>query len=96
MIPLRWTAVGLVLVLGSAAAQADGPAHRNVQLDTTCLQMGSPDPLAPEQLQTVRRLAADEPQVARTVVVGAAGRLQWNLPMRSNDVVLVTLEPTAK
>ena len=88
--------MGLVLALGCAAAQAGGPAHRDVQLDTTCLEMGSPDPLAPEQLQTMQRLTADEPEVARTVVVGAAGRPQWELPMRSNDVVLVTLEPTAK
>jgi hypothetical protein len=28
--------------------------------------------------------------------VGANGKLEWKLPMRSNDIVLLTLEPAAK
>jgi hypothetical protein len=30
------------------------------------------------------------------VRIGANGKLQWTLPMRSNDIVLVTLEPAGK
>jgi hypothetical protein len=30
------------------------------------------------------------------VQVHADGKLEWKLPMRSNDIVLVTLEPATK
>jgi xylan 1,4-beta-xylosidase len=62
---------------------------------TAYLQMGSPKDLSPEQLRQLQALTADQPELDRTVRVGADGRLQWKLPMRSNDVVLVTLEPAA-
>ena len=63
---------------------------------TAYLEMGSPKDLTPEQLQTLQQLTADKPEVDRTVRVGADGRIRWKLPMRSNDIVLVTLEPVAK
>jgi xylan 1,4-beta-xylosidase len=34
--------------------------------------------------------------VDRIVRVDPDGKLHWKLPMRSNDIVLVTLEPAAK
>ncbi|HJV59794.1 MAG TPA: beta-xylosidase [Albitalea sp.] len=63
---------------------------------TAYLEMGSPKDLAPAQLQTLQQLTADRPEVDRSVRVGADGRVRCKLPMRSNDVVLVTLEPAAK
>lgn len=59
---------------------------------TAYLEMGSPAELNAQQLRQLQDLTVDKPEVDRTVRVGADGRLRWKLPMRSNDVVLVTLE----
>jgi xylan 1,4-beta-xylosidase len=63
---------------------------------TAYLEMGSPKELSAQQLHKLQELTADKPEVDRTVRVGSDGRLQWKLPMRSNDIVLATLEPAAK
>jgi len=63
---------------------------------TAYLEMGSPKELSAQQLRELQELTADKPEVDRTVRVGPDGRLQWRLPMRSNDIVLATLEPAAK
>jgi xylan 1,4-beta-xylosidase len=63
---------------------------------TAYLDMGAPQALNPQQLQTLQALTADKPEVERVVRVGANGTLAWKLPMRSHDVVLLTLEPVAK
>ena len=63
---------------------------------TAYLEMGSPKELNAEQLRQLQELTADKLEVDRVVRVGANGSLQWKLPMRSNDVVLVTLEPASK
>jgi xylan 1,4-beta-xylosidase len=57
------------------------------------LEMGSPQSLSSSQLQELQRLTRDDPESSRIVHVGSDGRFQLTLPMRSNDVVLATIEP---
>jgi xylan 1,4-beta-xylosidase len=61
---------------------------------TAYLEMGAPKELSAAQLQTLQGLTTDRPEAEKVVKVGANGRLDWSLPMRSNDIVLVTLERT--
>jgi len=63
---------------------------------TAYLEMGSPKELSAEQLQKLHDLTTDKPEVAEVVRVGRDGKLTWKLPMRSYDVVLVTVEPFKK
>jgi xylan 1,4-beta-xylosidase len=57
------------------------------------LEMGSPKALSPAQLAELQRLTVDAPEIDRTVRVAKDGRYDVRLPMRTNDVVLVTVEP---
>jgi xylan 1,4-beta-xylosidase len=63
---------------------------------TAYLEMGSPKSLDDQQLQQLHKLTADKPETERVVRVGPTGKLTWKLPMRSNDIALVTLEPIDK
>ena len=57
------------------------------------IDMGMPDSLSPAQLGKLQALTRDLPERDSIVRVGADGRLAVRLAMRSNDVVLVTLDP---
>lgn len=59
---------------------------------TRYLEMGSPAILSPAQLAELQGLTADRPEVTRDVRVGADGRYTTAVPMRTNDVVLATVE----
>ncbi|MES1975809.1 MAG: beta-xylosidase [Pseudomonadota bacterium] len=59
---------------------------------TAYLELGAPRDLAPAQVASLQRLTADSPEIDRRVSPDALGRLRYALPMRGNDVVLVTLE----
>lgn len=63
---------------------------------TAYLKMGSPKALDAAQLARLQGLTADRPERERTLQVGRDGRLAVSLPMRSHDVVLLTLEPVAR
>lgn len=63
---------------------------------TAYIEMGMPDKLAPEQLEKLTALTKDAPEVEREVSIGKSGSYALTVPMRSNDVVLVTLEPVEK
>ena len=63
---------------------------------TAYIEMGMPDKLAPEQLEKLTALTRDVPEVEREVSIGKSGSYSLTVPMRSNDVVLVTLEPVEK
>ena len=65
--------------------------HRN-DAYTRYLEMGSPRSLTPQQLGDLQSLTRDVPEVDRTVHVPRDGRFRIVLPMRSNDIVLTTLE----
>lgn len=60
---------------------------------TAYLEMGSPKQLDGAQLAKLQSLTQDKPVVKRTVTVGGNGALNFTVPMRSNDVTLLTLEP---
>ena len=57
------------------------------------LEMGSPASLSPAQLTELQGLTGDVPERDRIVRVGRNGRLAERIRMRSNDVVLLLLEP---
>jgi xylan 1,4-beta-xylosidase len=54
--------------------------------------MGSPDKLTAAQLAKLQSLTRDLPEKNQLVRVGANGSYSVTIPMRSNDVVLVTLD----
>jgi xylan 1,4-beta-xylosidase len=81
---------------GSYQMQVRRTGYKANDAYTAYLEMGSPKELSADQLQKLQDLTTDKPEVDRKVRVGSNGKLQWNLPMRSNDIVLVTLEPAAK
>lgn len=59
------------------------------------IDMGMPKALAPRQLTQLQQATRDTPEQDRRVRVGADGVVAIAVPMRSNDVVLLTLEPAA-
>jgi xylan 1,4-beta-xylosidase len=81
---------------GSYRVQVRRTGHKTNDAYTAYIEMGAPKDLNPEQLAKLHTLTQDKPEADRVVKVGKDGKLQWKLPMRSNDVVLVTLEPAKK
>ncbi|MGH8025692.1 MAG: GH39 family glycosyl hydrolase, partial [Pseudoxanthomonas sp.] len=57
------------------------------------IDMGLPKALDPGQLEQLQQATADAPEQNKTVRVGASGTVNVTIPMRSNDVALLTLEP---
>jgi xylan 1,4-beta-xylosidase len=57
------------------------------------LDMGAPASLNPQQLRELQSLTRDLPEVDRPVTVGPDGRFSVEIPMRTNDIALVTLQP---
>ena len=60
------------------------------------IDMGAPTSLTPPQLESLRRITRDLPESDRVVRVGSGGFYNFSLPMRSNDVLLVTLQRIEK
>ena len=60
------------------------------------IDMGLPRDLDSGQLEALQSATADEAEQDRTVRVGGEGVLRLDLAMRSNDVVLLTLEPVQR
>jgi xylan 1,4-beta-xylosidase len=63
---------------------------------TAYLEMGSPKQLDAAQLARLQSLTQDLPEVKRTVNVGKNGLLNFTVPMRSNDITLLTLAPVKR
>lgn len=59
---------------------------------TAYLELGSPKSLSPEQIKHLNFLTADEPEIA-ILSIGKSGMGEYSIPMRANDIVLVTIEP---
>ena len=59
------------------------------------LEMGSPKELSPAQLTELKGLTRDLPETAKNVRIGSDGRFSMTIPMRTNDVVLMQIEPAA-
>jgi xylan 1,4-beta-xylosidase len=60
------------------------------------MDMGAPKDLTPAQLDQLHELTRDLPESDRVVQFGNTGSYTFSLPMRSNDIVLVTLEKIKK
>ncbi|HEY9027070.1 MAG TPA: beta-xylosidase [Burkholderiaceae bacterium] len=63
---------------------------------TAFLEMGAPQQLDAAQLARLQSLTQDVPEVKRTVNVGGKGVLTFTVPMRSNDITLLTLVPVKR
>jgi xylan 1,4-beta-xylosidase len=59
---------------------------------TAYQEMGAPKSLTPAQVEQLQALTQDAPQSDSVVSIGKNGALDFSVPMRSNDVVLVTLQ----
>jgi xylan 1,4-beta-xylosidase len=57
------------------------------------IEMGLPKDLSAEQLARLHAVTRDLPEIERDIKIGKNGKYEINLPMNSNDVVLVTLGP---
>ena len=62
---------------------------------TAYIEMGAPKTLTPVQVEQLAALTRDAPESDRVITIGKDGAFDITVPMRSNDVVLVTLEPAA-
>jgi xylan 1,4-beta-xylosidase len=62
---------------------------------TRYLEMGSPTTLSSAQLAELQQLTRDLPETTKTIRVGRDGRFSTTVPMRTNDVVLLLLDPAA-
>lgn len=60
------------------------------------IDLGLPDRLDAAQLARLQALTGDRPERQQVVRVGRGGTIDVPLDMRTNDVVLVTLEPATK
>lgn len=60
------------------------------------IDMGMPKQLAADQLTQLQQATRDAPEQDRRVRVCADGAVAVTVPMRSNDVVLLTLEPATR
>jgi xylan 1,4-beta-xylosidase len=78
---------------GSYRVQVRRTGHKTNDAYTAYLEMGAPKDLDNAQLVKLHALTQDKPEANRVVKIGKDGKLQWKLPMRSNDITLVTLEP---
>ncbi len=63
---------------------------------TAYIEMGAPKTLTAQQQAELEALTKDTPETDRMVTVGKNGVFDVTVPMRSNDVVLVTLEQAGK
>lgn len=80
------------LAPGSYRLKARRTGFKANDAHTAYLEMGSPASLDAKQLARLQALTTDAPEIDRRVRVERDGRLSLDLPMRSNDVVLVTAE----
>jgi xylan 1,4-beta-xylosidase len=67
--------------------------YRHNDPQSAFIDMGSPATLSAPQLAQLQALTTDRPEEDRAVRVGSDGALFLPVPLRTNDVVLVTLTP---
>jgi xylan 1,4-beta-xylosidase len=84
------------LAPGAYRVQVRRTGYRRNDPLSLYIDMGMPETFDAGQLARMRQATADAPEQDRAVRVGAAGTLSLDLPMRSNDVALVTLDPVAR
>ena len=76
---------------GSYRLRAYRTGYRHNDAYSAYIDMGLPKTLDAAQRRKLQQLTRDQPIVDRVVTVGAGGQFHLDLPMRSNDVVLVKL-----
>ncbi|KRB92447.1 beta-xylosidase [Duganella sp. Root198D2] len=81
---------------GKYRVQVHRTGFRANDAHTAYIEMGMPEKLTPEQLDKLTALTSDAPETVREVSIGKSGSFSLTVPMRSNDVVLLTLEPVGK
>lgn len=69
--------------------------YRHNDAYSAYIDMKLPKALAPDQVTKLNAMTEDRAERDETVQVGASGRLSLNVPLQSNDIVLVKLEPKA-
>lgn len=79
------------LAPGSYRLRAYRTGYRHNDAYSAYIDMGLPKTLDAAQRRKLQQLTRDQPIVDRVVTVGAGGQFHLDLPMRSNDVVLVKL-----
>jgi xylan 1,4-beta-xylosidase len=70
--------------------------HKANDAYTAYLEMGAPKQLDPAQLARLQSLTRDLPEVKRSVQVGQDGLFSFTVPLRSNDITLLTLAPLTR
>lgn len=60
------------------------------------MEMGSPKELTSAQIQHLNDITRDQPENVQSIHAGGNGTWEVNIPMRSNDIVLVTLQASSK
>jgi xylan 1,4-beta-xylosidase len=81
---------------GSYRLEVHRTGFRANDADSAYIDMGAPRELTAAQLDQLNSLTRDLPEINRVVKVGQKGSYTFSLPMRSNDVVLVTVEKVRK
>ena len=81
---------------GSYQLQVRKTGYRRNDAFSLYIDMGMPKALDADQLTQLQQATRDAPEQDRRVQVGASGTLRVTIPMRSNDVALLTLEPTTR
>ncbi|EJL34340.1 beta-xylosidase [Novosphingobium sp. AP12] len=81
---------------GSYRLQVRKTGYRLNDPLSSYIDMGMPASLSAGQLAQLQRETADRPEQEKVVRAGKDGTATVEVPMRSNDVALVTLEPAAK
>ena len=79
------------LQAGTYHLRAFRTGYRHNDAYSAYIDMGLPEKLTQAQLHKLQQLTRDLPVINRTVTVGKDGHYELDLPMESNDVVLVTL-----
>ena len=69
--------------------------YRHNDAYSAYIDLGLPNALTPQQVAQLQALTQDRPERDEIVRVGPSGRYVASTALRSNDVVLVTLEPVA-
>ncbi len=70
--------------------------YRHNDAYTLYQHWGRPDKLSRTQLQTLRHATENRPMVNKTIAVGANGKWNDMVPMRTNRVLLLKLVPTGR
>ena len=61
---------------------------------TAYLKMGAPSQLTVKQVEDLRSITAGKPEVQRTFIVDGSGNLLTTIPLRTNEVWFVNIQPT--